>query len=99
MNEKKIAETNLQTKQEKLDVKIQELNEANSDKARLEVEKSNVERDLKTANSRAKKLGVVAGLGWIGALVSLGCVFQNELRNACSTVCKKVSELKNSILG
>lgn len=55
--------------------------------------------NLEKANSRAKKLGIVTGLGWIGTFVSLGCIFQNELRNACSTVCKKVSELKNSILG
>ena len=61
---------------------------------KLEKESENI----KKANSRAKNLEFVAGLGWSGTLVSLGYIFQNELRNACSTVYEKVSELKNSIL-
>lgn len=66
---------------------------------KAEQAKNDLDTKLKTANSMAKKLVATAVLGWIGTLVSLGCILQNELRNACSTVCKKVLELKNSILG
>ena len=60
---------------------------------------NNLEKENKKSKSNVKTLGVVAGLGWIGTFVSLGCIFQNELKNACDTVYKKVLELKNSILG
>ena len=66
---------------------------------KAEQSKNDLDTKLKTANSRARKLGATAVLGWIGTLVSLGCILQNELKNACGTVYKKVLELKNSILG
>ena len=82
-----------------LNAKIKELNEANSEKERLEGEKSEVEKDLSTANSRVKRLIFATCASCIATLVSLGCVFQNELKNACDTVYKKVLELKNKMLG
>ena len=87
------------TLKEQLDSIEKKVDEFKQAKETAEEEKNDLNTKLKTANSRAKKLGFVAGLGWIGTLVSLGCVFQNELKNACGTVYKKVLELKNSILG
>ena len=89
----------IKNSQEKLKEADEDLKAERAKVQDAEQAKNDLDTKLKTANSRAKKLEVVAGLGWIGTLVSLGCVFQNELKNACGTVYKKVLELKNSILG